>query len=888
MRWLARLRKIFQSLFRRRQIERDLDAELQYHLEQEMESGIEAGLSPEEAQLAARRLVGSVPLYKEECRDAWGIGFVENLMRDLRHATRMLRRTPLFTVTAISLLALGIGANTTVFTFVENILLRSLPVRDPQQLVVLNWGEMTNMSYPNYVDFRDRNTVFSNLAAYRFNPVSMGVQGRESSRVWGYEASGNYFGTLGVQPLLGRFFGPTEDDKPGANPVVVISHRYWTSRFNADPGVIGRAVKINGYPFIIIGVAPPSFSGTELIVAGDYWVPMSMESHIEPGNDDWIHSRGAQNIWTMGRLKPGVSGAQAAANLDQISQQLARAYPNELDQRTRFHLARPGLIGQTLRGPITSFGVVLSGMAGAGLLLACMNLAGMLLARAADRHREVGIRLALGASRFQLLRQLMTESLFLSTGGGVLGVASAFGACRLFSAWHLEFDLPLVTALRPDGLVLCFAAAVALATTVVFGLTPALQAIRTEVIPSLKNEPVSSRFRRWSVRDFLVGGQIALSMVLVIGSVLVVRSLRHALTLNLGFNPDRAVSVSFDLSLQRYSEEGSRRFDAALVRKASGVRGFESAGVINSLPLRLGGENNRVVSRTDRPVPKPSERIGAIIYNVSPGYLRAAGTRLLFGRDVNDYDREGAPLVAMVNEALAHVYFGKENPLGKRVRLSTDPADKGIEIVGVVETGKYEYMGEDPKPVVFLPIAQTGTAWTTVVARTSLPTQQASELLGKTVLDLDPDLTLFDEGGLRTQLAIPLFPARAAAIVLGIFGVLATVLAATGLFALVAYAVARRTHEIGIRMALGARPVQVLRPVLARTLVLCAAGISIGTVITLAAARLLSAILYGVSPRDPATYITAILLLTGVGLLACWEPAARAMRIDPARALREE
>jgi predicted permease len=886
MRWLARLRQILQSLFRRQRIEGDLDAELQYHLEQEIRSGIEAGLSSEDAKLAAQRLVGSVPLYKEECRDAWGINFLDNLMRDLRHAARMLGRTPLFTAAAITMLALGIGANTTVFTFVENILLRSLPVRDAQQLLVLSWGENSNLSYPNYVDFRDRNTVFSNLAAYRFNPASFSIQARENFRVWGYEASGNYFETLGVKPLLGRFFGPAEDDKPGANAVVVISHRYWTSRFAADPSVVGRVVKINGYPFTIIGVTPPSFSGTELILAGDYWVPMSMETQIEPGND-WIHSRGAQNIWTLGRLKRGVSAMQAAANLDQIAQQLAREDPNHLGQTGRFHLARPGLIGQALRGPITGFGVVLSSVAGAGLLLACMNLAAMLLARASDRHREVGIRLALGASRFQLLRQFMTESLFLSLGGGVLGVAIAFGACRLFSSWHLEFDLPLVTALHPDSLVLCFAATVALATTVIFGLTPALQAIRVDVIPSLKNEPVSSRFRRWSVRDFLVGGQIALSVILVICSVLVVRSLQHALTLNLGFNPERAVSVSFDLSLQRYSQERSRSFDAALVRKASMVPGFESAGIISNLPLRI-GENNNIISRTDRPVPKPSEWRAAIIYNVSPGYLRAAGTKLLSGRNVNDYDREGAPPVALVNQALVQLLFPSENSLGKRVRLSADPADPGLEIVGVVETGKYEYIGEDPHPAVFLPIAQTGTGWTTLVARTSLPAQQATEILRKTVLDLDPELTLFNEGSLKDQLALPLFPARAAAIVLGILGVLAMVLAATGLFALVAYAVARRTHEIGIRMALGARPVQVLRPVLARTLVLCAAGISIGTLITLAAARLLSAILYGVSPRDPATYVTAVLLLTAVGLLACWNPAARAMRIDPARALREE
>jgi ABC-type antimicrobial peptide transport system permease subunit len=287
-------------------------------------------------------------------------------------------------------------------------------------------------------------------------------------------------------------------------------------------------------------------------------------------------------------------------------------------------------------------------------------------------------------------------------------------------------------------------------------------------------------------------------------------------------------------------------------------------------------------------VPKPSERIAAIIYKVSPGYLQASGTRLLAGRNVNDFDRESAPPVAMVNEALVHMFFEHENPLGERVRVNANLSDQGVEIVGVVETGKYEYIGEDPKPAVFLPITQTGTTWTTLVARTSLPAQQATELLRKTVLDLDPDLTIFNAGSLKDQLALPLFPARAAAIVLGVLGVLAMVLAATGLFALVAYAVSRRTHEIGIRMALGARPVQVLRPILARTLALCGAGISIGTLITLGAARLLSAILYGVSPRDPATYITAVLLLTAVGVLACWNPAAKAMQIDPARVLREE
>jgi len=699
--------------------------------------------------------------------------------------------------------------------------------------------------------------------------VSVGA--RQNFRVWGYEATGNYFGMLGVKPLLGRFFGPGDDDKPGAHPVVVIGHAFWQSRFAADPNIVGKAVKINGFPFTVIGVAPASFQGTELIVTADYWAPMSMELQIEPGND-WLRSRGSQQVWILGRLKPGVSRSQAESNLDQIARQLARAYPNDLDLKAKFYLSRPGLIGQALRGPVTGFGVVLMGVAGIVLLLACANLAGMLLARASDRHREFGIRLALGASRLRLLRQLLTESLLLAASGGLLGLAIAFGACHLFSSWQPGFDLPIATALRPNTQVLLFTLTVALSTTILFGLTPALQAISK-----------AQRVRRWSVRDLLVAGQIALSLILVVSSVLVIQSLRHALTMNLGFEPNGAVSVSFDPRLQGYSEERQRRLDSDLLQSASKIPGLESIGIINNLPLRT-GENNSVVSRADRPLPKPADRRAAVVYTISPGYFRAAGTRLLMGRDVNAYDRAGAPLVAVVNEALVHLLFGDENPLGKRVRMGGHE----VAIAGVVETGKYESLGEDPHAAVFQPLAQSGLGWTTLVARTPLPAEAATELLRKTVLDLDPELTLFNTGSLKDQLALPLFPARIAAIVLGIFGFLAMALAATGLFALMSYAVSRRTCEIGIRMALGARPAQVLSTVLKRTLVLCAAGISIGTIATLAAGRTLAAVLYGVSPRDPATYAAAILLMAAVALIASWNPAVRAIHIDPARTLREQ
>ncbi|MGI9074228.1 MAG: FtsX-like permease family protein [Bryobacteraceae bacterium] len=633
--------------------------------------------------------------------------------------------------------------------------------------------------------------------------------------------------------------------------MVVISYRCWQSRFAADSRVIGRSVKINGYPFTIIGVAAPSFSGTELIVAADYWVPMSMQLQIEPGNG-WVRWGTSQNAWVLGRRKQGVSRAQAEVNLNQIAGQLARAYPDDIAGKAKVHLSRPGLVGQELRGPISSFAIVLMGVAGLGLLLACVNLAGMLLARASDRRREVGIRLALGASRAQLLRQLMIESLLLAASGGLLG----------------------------------FILAVAVFATFLFGLTPALAAIRIDLIPSLKNEPVSTRFRRWSARDILVTGQIALSVLLVICSVLVVRSLQHALSLKLGFNPNGAVSISFDLGLKGYSEERMRQFDANLLAKTSTVPGISSAGIVNTLPLRLDGGDTEFIWRAERILPKPSERRLAFVYNISPGYLRTAGTTLIAGRDIDSHDRSGSRPVAIVNQTFARALFGDDNPLGRPVRVSS--ISGGIEIVGVLEDGKYGSLGEDPHSAIFVPMMQAVNRWTTLVVRSPLPAQNVTALLRKTVLDLDPEITLFNAGSVNNQLALSLFGARMAAIVLGIFGIFAMALAATGLFALMSYAVSRRTREIGIRMALGAKRAQVLSSVLGRTVLLCAVGISIGAIATLAAGRLLSAVLYGVSPRDPASYCAVLVLMIAVALIACWTPAMRAIHTDPVRALREE
>ena len=507
MRAIAKVGCFLKSLFRRRQAEDDLDDELQYHLEQTVEENIRKGMPPDEARFAAQRLVGTVSVVKEQCRDAWGIGFFETLARDLRYAVHVFRRTPLFTLVALATLALGVGANATIFTMIENILLHPLQVRDSSRVLFLNWGDANNLSYPNYVDFRDRNSSFSILAGDRLMTTNLSLHPRDNVYAAGYEATGNYFQALGVEPELGRFFGPADADKPGAHPVVVLSDRFWRTRLAGDPRAIGRTVRISGYPFTIIGVAPPSFIGTELIVSADYWVPMSMIGQIEPGVD-WLHSRGASNIWALGRLRPGVSQAQAEADLDRIGAGLAHQHPNFVDPRARFHLSLPGLFGNSLRQPMSRIAAVFAAVAGLVLLLVCVNLAGMLLARAADRRREGGIRLALGAGRGQLVRQLMTESLLLAVAGGALGFVLTILLCRLIGSWHPMLTLPINTVLHPNETVLGFVLATVVCTALLFGLAPALQTVRTSLTPSLRNE---RHFHRWTARDILVAAQIAIS-----------------------------------------------------------------------------------------------------------------------------------------------------------------------------------------------------------------------------------------------------------------------------------------------------------------------------------------------------------------------------------------
>jgi predicted permease len=753
------------------------------------------------------------------------------------------------------------------------------------RLVSFNHGEAVSFSYPDYQDFRDRNDVLAGLAAYRAVPMNLSAQRTGNVRIWGYEATGNYFDLLGVRPLLGRLLRPDDDDRPGAHPVVVLSYDCWKRRFLGDPAVVDAVVKINGFAYTVLGVTPAGFRGTELMFNPDAWVPMGMAAQIEPG-ERWLDSRSTTNVWMLGRLAAGVSRRQAEASLNRIAKQLAREFPGTAFGMT-IELSPPGLVGKALRGPVTAFATVLMGVAALVLLLACFNLAGMLVASALDRRKEIAVRLALGASRAQLVRQLLTESLLLGMAGAAGGLLVSTWLASRLGTWRLPFDLPVTTSLVIDARVVLFAVASALVATLVFGLLPALQTTKPDLVPALKNAALVERVRHWHIRDVLVAAQTTLSVVLLIASLLMVRSLQRALHLDLGFDPEDAVSVSFDLGLDGYSEERGRAFQQRVQDRVAALPGITAVGLINNMPLRVGTSVDNVSSAGAPSLPR-DERVTAVVYSVSPGYFAAAGTRLLAGRAIDTHDLEGSPPVAVVTETLARRLLGRDPPIGRHFRFGHPPAGDEIEIVGVVRDGKHQSLGEAPTPAAYLSMAQRYSGWTTLVARTSLPPDRTVQVIRAATGDLDPTLTLFNVGTLEDQLAFPLFPVRLAASVLGVFGLLAIVLSSTGVFALVAHAVSRRTREIGIRMALGAGVRDVLRVVLARTFVLWAIGSLLGSILALIGSRAVSPILYDVSPRDPIAYLSGVLLMAVVAALASLYPARRAVRVDAAQTVRQE
>jgi len=803
----------------------------------------------------------------------------------VRFAARLCRRSPGFALAAILSLALAIGANTLIFNIVNRLIVAPLPVAFPEQLVFVqsSLAGSQSHSFPNYRDFRDRNRTLAGLVGYRIAPMHLDARGG-ATRVWGYLATGNYFEVLGVQPAAGRFFTQDDDRQPGSAAVAVLSYDTWQRRFLGDQAIVGTTIRINQLPYTVVGVAPRGFHGTEIFYRPEIRVPMMMQAQIEVGNS-WLDARQSHNVWVVGRLRAGVTPAQAEADLNAIAADLRRDFPGP-NRNLAVTLAQPGLVGDLLRAPVRAFTFGVFLLAGLVLLAGCTNLASILLAHGADRQREMALRVSIGAGPRRLVQQLLTESVLLSLIGGLAGAALAAVASRALSAWRAPLDFPVQLDVQADGWVLLFAIGVAMVAGVGVGLAPARQASRVDPNAALKGtDGVRLSGRRWALRDALVVLQVALCFILVFACVVALRGLQQTFTMPLGFDPRGVAVAGIDLGLAGYAEEQGRAFQQRARESLSGLPGVEAVAYANSLPLSA-DQSATTVSPEFEPRSATAGIRGVASYQVSPGFLRVLGVRQLAGRDFEMRDRRDAPLVAIVNETFARRVLQTTDAVGKSFRYGQSA--QLVEVVGIVEDGKYTTLTEAPRPVVFQPILQRYNSTTMLVVRSRLPEEQMAGEMRRAIAALDPTLPVHGAGSLQQFLRFAWFPSRAAAIALTAFGILAVLLAATGIYGLVAYAVARREREIGIRLAVGASRFDVVRLILSRVLVAVGAGAALGSVMALATGPVLARVVYQASPRDPGVILAVFLILIAIGVGACWAPLRRSLRVDPMKAVRSE
>ena len=807
---------------------------------------------------------------------------MSGIIDDVRISLRGLARHRGFALAAVLSVALGAGANTTVFTLLNAIFLRPLSVKDPARLAAVftldahNPGNLL-CSYPNYKDYRDRNQVFSSLLLY--SAVGVNLTGHGDPQVLvGQMVSGNYFQTLGIPLALGRAFTPEEDSVPDANPVAVIGYGLWMRQFGGDPRVIGRGLELNGRAYSIVGVAPRGFQGLDTLQAGAVWVPMMMYRRIYP-YAAWVDQRRALLFAVVGRLKPGVSLRQAEAGLETLARDLEREYPQDNEgRRVKLTSIAEAAIRPANRPAIAKAGAALTIVATLVLLIACGNVANLLLARGAARGKEIAVRLAMGASRWRLVRQLLIESIVLALLGGAAGLLFAMWARDIL--WSMRPPLFTLSAvhLDLDFRVLGYALAVSLAAGIVFGLVPALRATRSDLARDLKERagPTASS----SARSALVVAQVALSLVALIGAGLFVRSLRNATRVDLGFVPERLGTVAFNLADWGYAEDRGRDFERRALERAAAVPGVAAAALAKDPPFRVS------LART---VLLPGRQSGGGRFTltslVAPGYLRTLGIPLLTGRDFSPLDTRDAPRVAIVNEAAAAYYWPGERAVGKRMRFFGD--DKLAEVVALARNANYQTIGEPPQALIYLPLAQYYSADAVLYIRAQGDPATTLAAVRREVQSLDRNLRL-DTETVDQTIRQTLWAPRLTAWLLGAFGVLALLLSTIGIYGVVSYSVSQRTREIGVRMALGATPADVQLSVIREGLRLVAGGVVAGMGIALVATRAIQSLLFATSPRDAVTFVLVPAFLTLVGLGACWLPALRATRIDPSTALRDE
>jgi predicted permease len=802
---------------------------------------------------------------------------------DVKIALRQLRKSPGFAVTAILTLALGIGANAVVFSVLNAVVLRPVNVPNARNLYLVQRGQYSSQSYLDYVDLHDRNRSFESLASFNIiGPVGVDTGGSPTT-AWPYLASGNYFDALNIQPYVGRFFHAADEHGKNSAPYVVLSYAYWHGHFHDDRGMVGRPVEINRHPFTIIGVAPPAFRGTELFFAPAMWIPMVEQPTVE-GHDS-LQYRGDHSALVVGRLRPGVTPAQAVADLSTVGAWLAKTYPAD-DEGVKFTLAHPGLMGDMLEGPARAFMGGLMLLAGMILLAACANLGSLFAARTADRAKETALRMALGSRRGLILRQMLTEAVLVSLAGGALGLAGGMAILRLLSAWQPIPNIPINVPVNPDAATFAVALVLALTSGLLFGIMPVRQVMRADPWQVIRTGAAGvGGLRRFTLRDVLLVVQIAICAVLVTSSLVAVRGLARSMRSNFGFEPQNVMLASGDLQMAGYGGERIAQMQRRMLDAAAAIPGVTAAGYVSNLPLSLGGGDSYVYTDSTTDFRPTNEAADAMDYNISPGYLDAAGTKLLAGRNLALTDDSKEPKVALVNREFAVKVFGSvQKAIGGHFKYW---GGERAEVVGVVEDGKYRTLTEDQKPAMFFSFEQHQDSGTWLLVRSGRDPGEIARELEEKLHGLDAGLPLV-LGTWDEEMGSALFAARVATVALGVLGLLGAMLAVTGIFGMASYTVSKRLRELGIRMALGARRKQVLRAALGRAFVLLSVGSAAGMALGILASKVLSYIVYQAAPKDPVVLSGVVLTMLLLGLAAAWVPAQRALAVNPMILMREE
>ncbi len=807
---------------------------------------------------------------------------MSDLWHDVRFTLRVLGKTPGFVAIAVVTLALGIGANSTVFTWVNATLLNPIPgLLHTSQVVAVTRNRAGSFSYPDFKDLRDRSKSFSGMTAFSLGPMSL--TGKEKpERVWGMMVSANYFRVLGVRPMLGRGFLPSEDSATNGAPVAVISYRLWQTRFGGNRAILGRTIHINMHPFTIVGVAPPVFQGSMSGLRAELWLPVTMEPEL--GTEDWLAARGTQWLQVLGRLRTGVGRESAQAELITLYGQLARQYPDSHRGENRVSLYPLWRAPNGANAFFSKLLPILMALAGVVLLLACANLANLLLARGVSRQREMAIRLALGAGRGPLMRQVLVESLILSLAGGGLAMLVTLWSARQFMNFAPVTNLPVWISVNVDKRVLLATFAISVITAMLFGILPALRAAGIQPVSVLKEEAggVAGGGRKARLSRGLAVAQIALSLVLLVSAGLFIRSFRATKQFDPGFDARGVLLESYDLLPNGYTAADGIAFDRQVLENVRALFGVRAASLADWVPLGFG--QSFVSFTPEGYVAGPHEAVNAGYAHVSPGYFSTMQIPIVRGRDFTAADSGDSAPVVIVNQALAERYWPRQDAVGKRMRVF----GKWATIAGIVRTTDYSELNEPPEPFLYLPLFQSYSSDVVLHVRTTGDPRAAAGAVTQVIHRLNADLPVFDVSTLEDRIGAGTFTLHMAGTFVGVFGVLALVLAAVGLYGVIAYGARQRTHEIGIRLALGAQPEDVGKMVLGQGAKLALVGVGIGLAASLGAARLVRSLLFGVGATDPVTFVVVTALLIGVALLACYVPARRAMRVNPIDALRHE